>query len=420
MRFRMHPILGVALALTIGAPAFAADFAPTATERAITRPDSSFHADPAAAFGPGGVSALVWEDSRTGIQGQVFDAEGGALGPVLALAPNRVPSIPGEGAAELNSEPTVAFLPNGDLLVAWASARGTLRVSAFHQDFDVTERRVMVRRFRTNGRAAGLAFAISGETDRLESWPRLHPLRGGRILAAWRSDDAIGDEGGLFVRHLTGRGRPLGDSMELSAPGDHEAQYLSIAENADGSVLFAWEGCCDAGGDLGIYVRSYPAVGKAFGPIRQVNGVTDQKQRRPSVVADGENGFLVVWQGIIDRRTGHVFGRFADVDGAPAGGQFQVSHGHGPVQVAPAVAAAPDGGFLAVWRDWVGVAFGVSAQRLDAAGQPIGEPVRLNSGKTQKNGRTSLAGDGSGRYLIPWEAGFEGRPAIVAGHVQVD
>ncbi len=419
MRFRTYPILALALATSLAGAALATESAPGRSEHLITKPTGSHHADPAAAFGPGGVSALVWEDARAGVQGQLFGADGAPRGPVLDLAANRLPSIPGEGPAELNSEPTVAFLPNGDLLVAWASERGHLRASVFHQDFDVAERRVTARRFQADGKPAGPAYAISDGGARHESWPRLHAGADGRILAGWRSTDATGENGGLFVRHLNRGGRGIGVTTRVSAAGDSEAQYLSFAAGPGAGALLAWEGCCDAGGDLGVYVRSYRAD-RTFGPIQQVNAVTDQKQRRPSVVADGDRGYLVVWQGILDRTTGHVFGRFVGLDGEPAGGQFQISHGHGPVQVAPAVAAAPGGEFLAVWRDWVGVAFGVSAQRLDPAGQPIGEPVRLSTGKTQKNGRTSLASDGAGGYLVPWEAGYRGRPAIAAGRLQLD
>lgn len=420
MRFRTYPILALALATSFAAVALATESAPGRSEHLITKPTGSHHADPAAAFGPGGVSALVWEDARSGIQGQVFAADGRPDGPAFALAANLLPAIPGEGPAELNSEPAVAFLPNGDLLVAWASERGHLRTSVFHQDFEVAERRVMARRFQADGRPTGPAFAISTAADRHESWPRLHVTAEGRVLAGWRSTDALGEKGGLFVRHLNRRAQGIGVTTQVSAAGDAEAQYLSFATAPGGDVLLAWEGCCDAGGDLGVYVRAYRAADRSFGEIRQVNAVTAQKQRRPSVVADGDRGYLVVWQGIIDRTTGHIFGRFVGPDGEPAGEQFRVSHGHGPVQVAPAVAAAPGGEFLAVWRDWVGVAFGVSAQRLDPAGQPIGEPVRLNTRKTQKNGRTSLASDGAGGYLVPWEAGYQGRPAIAAGRLQLD
>ena len=400
------------LALAAALPAAAAVI-PQGRELVVNRTPDSYQRDPYPAFGPGGVSLVVWSDTRRGVRGQLYGADGARAGAVLDLVTNQVPASPGEGNARLAFEPTVVFLPNGFLL-AWAEERGYLRVAPFWQDFDIAERRVLARRFDSEGRPAGDVFAVSSAADRLESWPRLHLLRNGRVLAAWRSDRRAGAAGagdGLFARQLTRLGRPIGGEARISAEGDGAAAYLSIAEGEDGRVLLAWEGCCDGGGDLGIYSRAYDPATHGFGAVHQVNLEIAQKQRRPALAPAGD-GFLVLWQGILDRSTGHVFGRFVDGDGGGAGGQFQVSHGFSTVQLAPAVAAKPDGGFVAVWRDWVGVHVGVSAQELDAAGQPAGATFRLHEGGLQKADRTHLATDGDGGFLVPWEKGFRGRPSI--------
>lgn len=418
MRFRSSLCMAGMLTLALGAQATAVAAQPG--EFLVTRPEDSRQANPAAAFGPGGVSLVVWEDSRYGIQGQLYGAGGARRGAALALAPNQLPPIPGEGPAVFGVEPAATFLPSGGFLVAWTSESGHLRVAPFHQDFDRAERRVMVRRFRPDGEPAGPAYEISAEAGRIESWPRLHTVPGGPVLAVWRTEVTDGSEGGLVARHVARHGVPLGGEVRVSAPGDAEAQYVSFAQGADGKTLLAWEGCCDGGDDLGVFARVYDNASRTLGPIHPINAATAQKQRRPAIATDGDRGFLVVWQGILDRTTGHIFGRFVDLGGEPSSGQFRVSQGHGPVQVAPAIAPTPGGGFLAVWRDWVGVVFGVSAVELDAAGQPVGEPVRLNTGKTQKNGRTSLAADGSGRFLVPWEVGVRGRAGIGARRLNVE
>lgn len=414
-------VLFVSLSAVLLVLPAAAVAAPEAGEQLVNRTLDSQQENPVAAFGPGGVSLVVWADSRYGVRGQLLGPGGAKHGAALDLASNQLPPIPGEGPATFAVEPAAVFLPGGDFILAWAEERGYLRVAPFYQNFDLATRRAMARRFTATGNPVGRAFPISSSPERLESWPRLQLLSGGPVLAVWRSDRAAGAAGaanGLFARHLTRVGRPHGDELRVSGEGDQDAQYVTFAEAPGGQVMLAWEGCCDAGGDLGIFARLYDASTRSFGPLGQINVETAQKQRRPALAVDGDRGFLVLWQGIIDRTTGRIFGRFVDLAGQPTGGQFQVSHGHGTVQVAPAVAAKPGGGYLAVWRDWLGVSFGVSAVELDAAGLPQGEPGRVHSRGIKKNGRTSLATDGAGTFLVPYEKALKGRPGISASRIE--
>ena len=76
---------------------------------------------------------------------------------------------------------------------------------------------------------------------------------------------------------------------------------------------------------------------------------------------------------------------------------------------APAVAVAPDGGFLLVWRDDLDAAT-VHGRLYDAAGNPRGDPFPLSApGMPAGNPRT--AADPSGRFLAVWPGarGISGR-----------
>lgn len=394
---------------------------PEAGEMLVNRTLDSQQKNPVAAFGPGGVSLVVWEDSRYGVRGQLFGPGGAKHGAALDLAGNQLPSIPGEGPATFAVEPAAVFLPGGDFLLAWAEERGYLRVAPFYQNFDLATRRAMARRFTAAGKPVGPAFTISSSPERLESWPRLHLRSGGPVLAVWRSDRAAGAAGaanGLFARHLTRVGRPHGAELRVSGDGDQDAQYVAFAEAPGGQVLLAWEGCCDAGGDLGIFARVYDTSSRTFGPLIQLNGEVAGRQRRPAIAPAGDGGFFALWQSELERSLIPIFGRFFDLAGRPVGGEFQVSHGFDTVQLAPGLATAPGGGYLAIWRDWLGPFFGMSAVELDAAGLPQGEPVRVHSRGIQKSGRTSLATDGAGTFLVPYEKALKGRPGIAASRIE--
>lgn len=421
MRLRLAVVLGSLAVLVSGAPGGAAVVAETG-EFPVARTSNSSQEDPTAAFAPGGGSLVAWEDSRHGVRARRYTPTGDPVGRLLALAPNTVPAtIPGEGPAVFAREPAVAYLPGGDFLLAWAEETGYLRVAPFFQDFRQDERRVMARRFRASGRAAGPAFEISAGDLGEESWPRLQVVPGGGVLAVWRSDDprvSGGPVDGLFARLLDRAGRPTGAQVRLSPVGDDEAQFAALAPGAGGQILAAWEGCCDAGGDLGIFARVFDAGAGSFGPVVQLNGDTAGRQRRPAVAAAGESGFFVLWQSQLERSLTHIYGRFFDLAGRPVAAQHQVSHGFGTVQVAPGLAPRPGGGYLAIWRDWYELYFGISAVELDAAGRTLGEPLRVNDGLVHKSGRTSVATDGAGRFLVPWETLLPGRHGIGARRLE--
>jgi hypothetical protein len=419
MRSR-YGVLIAGLFVVLSVTPAAAVIVPEDREFVVTRTRDSQQQNPVAAFGPGGISLLVWDDSRYGVRGQLFDAQGAKVGGVLELAPNHLPPIPGEGPATFCLEPAVTFLAGGDFIVAWAQEDGYLRVVPFRQSFDVATRRVMARRFSIAGEAAGPALPISQSAADRQSRPELLTLPGGgRVLAAWRSDGAGGTA--LVARELSRLGRPLGADFRLSRAGEREGQNVALAEGIRSHIVLSWEACCDAGGDLGIFARIYDAAARTYGPVVQVNRDTAGRQRRPALVADGDRGFLALWQSELGRSLTHIYGQFLDLDGQRVGGEFQVSHGEGTVQLAPAIAATPAGGFLAIWRDYVPDAqythvllFGITAVELDQTGSPRSAPLRVNNRRIQKSGHRSLASDGAGTFLIPWETIVGGRQAIGA------
>ena len=352
---------------------------------------------------------MVWTDARAGIRGQLYDRDGSALGAALDLVSNRLPATnPGAGASVLTQEPAVAFLPGGDFLLAWSEESGYLQVAPFFQHFEVAERRVVVQRFHAWGDPAGRPFAVAPASG-AQSWPALEILPHGGVLALWRDDQE-----GLFARRLNRGGRPSGAVLRLSAPGDASAQNAVMARGAGGKTLIAWEGCCDAGADLGVFGRLYDQGTGTVGDLLQLNGETAGRQRRPALAAAGDRGFLVLYQSELERSLIPIFGRFVDLDGRPASAEIQVSHGFDTVQLAPAVAPMPDGGYLAVWRDWLGAAFGITAVELGADGTPRGAELRVNDQRIKKTGHTSIATDGAGSFLIPWDSQVRGDQQIGA------
>jgi hypothetical protein len=95
---------------------------------------------------------------------------------------------------------------------------------------------------------------------------------------------------------------------------------------------------------------------------------------------------------------------------APLGAEIPVAASITGGQSVPAVAIAPDGGFLAIWKDDLDVPATVHGRLYDASGTPRGAAVRLSApGAPASDPR--VAADPSGRFLAVWsnDQGIAGR-----------
>lgn len=88
--------------------------------------------------------------------------------------------------------------------------------------------------------------------------------------------------------------------------------------------------------------------------------------------------------------------------------EFQVSDPARGSGQAAAVAAAEDGGFLAVWQGEGDAELpSVQARRFDAAGDPVGDQLRMDAIDAMPHG-VSVATGAGGRFLVAWSGASAG------------
>jgi hypothetical protein len=152
-------------------------------------------------------------------------------------------------------------------------------------------------------------------------------------------------------------------------------------------------------------------VGSAF----RINAIATGRQRRPALAPAGADGFLAAWNGEGQvRGTNRIFGQFVGAAGNLVGGQLAISEGAVEKELVPALAPGRNGHFLAAWLGYRSIfPAGIFAVELDADGSTLGEPVKLNRRALGANRVLSVAGDGKGSFLIPWE-GFIFRKAGIS------
>jgi hypothetical protein len=403
----------LAAALTVLAVPAWAEIQPQGRELRVNRRVDFKQINPAAAFSPAGNGLVVWENDQKGIRGQFYGTDNQPAQHELTLVENQsVPSLPFAGEVVNRREPAVAFLGNGQFLLAFTEERAFLRSEAFYERRTIHDQDVYVQRFSVGGAPLGEKARLNTTTSGFQREPRLLAVSGG-FVAVWVDAGA----GAIVGRALDAAGQPVGAEVRIS---EKSGERPALAANGKGRVLVAWDGA--DGSELGVFARLLDASAKTIGPEFRVNTETVNRQVRPAAAADKAGNFFVVWQG--ERREFwrgffFLYGQTVGAGGNLVGPQIRLYDGNlakGSPQIAPAVAATPSGHFLLTWLTWKDT-FGMdmAGVELDALGAPVGEAFWITERRVQANFREiALAANGAGKFLVSWETVNAKRQVIAA------
>jgi hypothetical protein len=386
------------------------DVQPAGREIRVSRQVDFQQINPVAAFAASGSSAVVWENDQRGLRAFFYGPNGRATGPEVTLVANRsLPGIPASGETLSRREPAAAFLPTGDLAVAWTEEKAFVRIEQFHEERRVLDSEIGFQLFSAAGKAIGNPVTLNATAAGFQQQPRI-ALLGGRVLVVWQTV-----EGGLSGRLVNAAGRPVGGEIAIAEAGATRPA-LAVSGNR---ALVTWEAA--DGSSTGIFAQLLNAAGNLVGSSFRINADTADIQRRSAIAAAPGGAFLVLFQSrttLPGTDAERIHGQLVGAAGNLAGPQFLLETGEasGEVQMAPAVAPAPGGRFVVTWLSWPNHQAGlkIAGREIDAAGQTFGDVFWLTEQRIQRNfRRTSIATDGDGNYLAPWETIFRRRNQVI-------
>ncbi|HVR09871.1 MAG TPA: hypothetical protein VMW75_17640 [Thermoanaerobaculia bacterium] len=377
--------------------------------------------NPAAAFDGAGHTMVVWENDLLGVRGRLYDGAGNALGSELSLVANASWSVlPGIAPVTFHRDPAIVFLPSGNFLLAWAEEQGNLEWTIYFENLQVFSREIVVQQFDVTGRPLGSPVTISSGGAGLKSRPRLAVRSTGDVVAAWMSGygpaTTPAGELGVFTRLLSSKGQPEGSQTKVDTVSGAVGSTPALALDPDGSFLIAWSS--QKGNDTfntSIYGRVFGPSGAPLAAPFAVSANTTGPQGRPTAANDRQGSYLVAWQGYFnDVWHSRIYGQIVSNAGGLLGKLQTISNGAGKswAEVAPSAALAPGGTFTLVWMEyntWFPV--GLAGMQTDRSGAPLGSLVWINNQQIGSQFRTSLATDGAGHYLSPYE-GFQDQSTI--------
>jgi large repetitive protein len=397
---------------------------PLGSEFSVNSNTESKQHTPVAAFNAAGSALVVWENDKDGLRGRLYGRDGSPLSPELGLVANRtLTTVPAQGIEILRKDPSVAFLPSGEFLLAWTEERDQVSVDLFIEHLTVLDRDVFAQKFSAAGAPEGTAVRLNVTTAGFQSLPKVLVRNGADAVVVWQSDDqttsSAGD--GIYGRLVhPATGQPSSGEMKLSSvPG--LAGDAAIAASPNGGFAVSWE-AADANSQ-GIFVRLFSKMAVAQGAEFRVNTTVAGLQIRPSLAPDpNTGGWLVVWQGQAGGiQISHIYGQFVGAGGTLVGPEFRVAQGVAKAQISPSVACVAGKQFLVTWldyQDWFPV--GLLAVEVDKLGRAVGSEVEINTDGIGSQTRTSIAVSPFGDVLLPWEGYTSGpnAPVISARELQ--
>lgn len=176
----------------------------------------------------------------------------------------------------------------------------------------------------------------------------------GNAVVVWgRVDDPdLRDSSDIRGRRFSSLGEPLGEEFRVNTTTRGSQAGPSVAADENGDFVVVWQTRYSGGLLRSIFGQRFSKAGKKIGPEFRVNEDRLEKDFVPTVAMDRSGNFVVAWQSfsLSQSRCIQIRARLYRRDGKPAGPEFPVASGDGACCEAPKVAFGPNGIFAVVWQ----------------------------------------------------------------------
>ena len=254
----------------------------------------------------------------------------------------------------------------------------------------------------------------------------------------------------------------LGPEFQVNTYTTDHQSHPSTAMAADGCIIVAWDSVGEDGSQLGVVARVYDPLGvpKTAAISRSTHTPRDSSSSRPSPAArtatssspgratrtgprtassgsgstktetrsgrrvcgehihhelagdssaamDSAGNFVIVWMSFAGDGAGFgISGQRFNTAGAPLGGEFVVNTTTADNQMYPSVAMALGGEFVVAWQslDQDGDQEGIFARRYDSSGNPLSSEIPVNTYTTDRQIRASVDIEASGGFVVAWQS----------------
>lgn len=261
---------------------------------------------------------------------------------------------------------------------------------------------VFGQRYDSAGTGIASEFQVNSFTAGSQRYPSVSANAAGRFVVVWQSEGQDGHNSGIFGRRFDG-GVPQAAEFQVNSYTVDSQRFPDVAMGPGGGFIAVWQSVDQDGSQYGIFGRRHNASDVPQLTEFQVNSYTVGAQLGASILIAVPSQLIVVWHSDGQDGSFNIFGRRVNSLG-PQGAEFQINAYTSGIQTVPALAAAPDGGFVVVWQsthdsDSVGI-FG---RRFDSVGAPITGEFQINAYTVGNQVEADIASHGDD-FVVAWQS----------------
>lgn len=226
-----------------------------------------------------GSFVTVWADNSGtdngwDIYAQMFDADGGKIGPAWQV---------NETTSGNQRFPGVTHLTDGSFAVTWEGNGPSDDAGVFARIFDET------------GAATTTDIQVNESSTGTQSSPVITDTPTG-FAVAWEGASGA-DTQGVLLRTFAVNGTALSSTTQVNVDTQGTQLRPTISSNSDGAIIVAFESSQGDGNGNGVFAREFDPNGSASSDVFQINETTLGDQEYPSITYLEDGGFAATWNG---------------------------------------------------------------------------------------------------------------------------
>ncbi len=249
----------------------------------------------------------------------------------------------------------------------------------------------------------------------------------GGAICVWEDERQSSEFQELYIQRISPTGQPMWetDGIPVFPSESLQSDPILIADGMDGFYVVWWDVIGYDAWHIMAYRLSFD--GKPLWDTPHLVSPQEGIQGEPRVITDGDGGIIVLWQVYENFINDELYAQRIAPDGSKLWGENGIALCTAPgIQKHASVVSDGSGGFLAVWRDERDVYADLYMQRIRADGTAVweknGTPLCTAGGHQDK---PFIVRTAENRFFIAWldyreDFGEESSDAIYGQQIDID